>query len=1060
MTFLFFCMFSLPTASIAAEGHALCQIASGLSNVRINVYDGQNYVTTYPFGPYVHYLQWWEGSGVKHGYNPSNSTCYYDTSVPLHQPDWCVGYWSNNAIGCDQYYSITSLSINGNSWTKAAKIPTAIGALTNLRSIQLSNMGLSGPIPSSLGGLSRLSWLNLQNNMLTGSVPSFVGSMPSVSLYNNCNLTSSIPVISNQMSNGRVGTCSDDRTTIAAEGRALCSIARAWSNVQINSYSMASLSNVLKPVFSSSNNWDTSMTYGYDPASSTCYYNTSMPLHQPVWCTYWSGISCSNNKVTSLSISASSWTNTAKIPTALGALTNLQYLYLSNMGLTGSIPNLMSLSRLSSLSLSNNMLTGVVPQFVNRTTSNTNNNNYYYIYLYNNCNLTSPIPKLADRMTNQGGQYCKPDIAAIAADGQAMCALGKAWSNMQMSQWTGHNYTMTNVFGSFSYTSDQSLRRTGYIPGKSTCYYYTNGTHASTSSYQPGWCSWPGVSCTNNRVSQLSINNPTWTKSSKIPTAIGALTNLRSIQLSNIGLSGPIPSSLGGLSRLSWLNLQNNMLTGSVPSFVGSMPSVSLYNNCNLTSSIPVISNQMSNGRVGTCSDDRTTIAAEGRALCSIARAWSNVQINSYSMASLSNVLKPVFSSSNNWDTSMTYGYDPASSTCYYNTSMPLHQPVWCTYWSGISCSNNKVTSLSISASSWTNTAKIPTALGALTNLQYLYLSNMGLTGSIPNLMSLSRLSSLSLSNNMLTGVVPQFVNRTTSNTNNNNYYYIYLYNNCNLTSPIPKLADRMTNQGGQYCKPDIAAIAADGQAMCALGKAWSNMQMSQWTGHNYTMTNVFGSFSYTSDQSLRRTGYIPGKSTCYYYANGTHTSTSSYQPAWCSWPGVWCNNNRVYMIQIQNPTWTKTSKIPSALGALGNLQNLLLSYAGLSGSIPNLVGLSRLQTLRLPNNRLTGAVPGFINTMTTKSSTYVDLNTNCNLTWTSTSPVATGSVAYYGDQGNCAPLKPGKLLPFTFINSNTDFYLLVHFNIFPSTHTSTFCRWNYRRYQRTLLRKDSRCVV
>ena len=814
------CLFYLFTASIAAEGQALCQIAKALSNVVMtNVWNGQNYVTTYPFGPYVHYLPWWEDSGVEHGYNPSNSTCYYDTTVPLHQPEWCQGNWGSSAIGCDQYYSITSLSVNGNSWTKATTIPTAIGVLMNLQSLQITSVGLTGPIPTSVGRLSRLTWLNLQNNMLTGTVPSFVTNVLSwstPSLQYNCNLTSSIPAIRNQMSNfaSSPGKCSNDRKTIAAEGQAICQLALAFSNVRVNMYSFATYTDVPKPVFWNSHYGDISLNYGYNPANSTCYYNTSMPVHQPVWCNSWSGISCSNNKVTSLSIQGSSWTNTVKIPTVLGALTNLNVLSLNSMGFTGSIPNLMSLSRLTYISLTSNMLTGVVPKFINRT----DNNN---IYLSSNCNLTSPIPRITARLSDQDGQYC-PAVTAIAAEGKAMCMIAQVWSNMQMYQWTGYNNTMTNVFGSFSYSNTGGRRywRTGYVPGKTTCYYYTNTTHTSSSSYQPVWCTWPSVSCSNNRVISLSINSPTWT-----------------------------------------------------------------------------------------------------------------------------------------------------------------------------------------------TTSRIPTALNALGKLQSLTLNSMGLTGRIPDL-SLSHLTYISLTSNMLTGVVPNFINLT-ANINN-----IYLDSNCNLTSPIPRITARLTDQGGQdgqYC-PAVTAIAAEGKAMCMIAQVWSNMQMYQWTGYNNTMTNVFGSFSYSNTGGRRywRTGYVPGKTTCYYYTNTTHTSSSSYQPVWCTWPSVSCSNNRVISLSINSPTWTTTSRIPTALNALDNLQSLYVTYAGLSGSIPNLVGLSKLSSLQLYGNRLTGDVPTFINTMTTRPNTQVNIQTNCNLTWTSTSPMATNSYAYYNSQGNCAPpvpLTPGKLL-------------------------------------------------
>ena len=299
-----------------------------------------------------------------------------------------------------------------------------------------------------------------------------------------------------------------------------------------------------------------------------------------------------------------------------------------------------------------------------------------------------------------------------------------------------------------------------------------------------------------------------------------------------------------------------------------------------------------------------------------------------------------------------------SSSKCYYDTSLPLHTPVWCNGWNGIGCTNNKVTGLSITGASWNYTVKIPSEIGMLTNLQYLMLNGLGLTGSIPNFMGLSQLMWLDFSNNLLTGSIPAaFINNTAYMGNNNHNNYIQLSNNCNLTSSIPWISSLLWNS---QCKPSIAAIAAEGQAMCAIAQAWSNMQWSQYTGHNNTMTNVFGSFSSTSDQTLQRTGYIPGKTTCEYSAYLFSETLSGgggwgYQPAWCNWPGVSCDNNHVYQLSVSDTTWTTTSKIPTALNALANLQSLYLNNMGLTGSIPNLLGLTALYQLNMYNNWLTG---------------------------------------------------------------------------------------------------------
>ncbi len=182
----------------------MCQVARAIvtSGVKIQKWSIYGYVVANPFSTNDYYnLGYWRA-----GYGLGNTTCSYDTSLPLYQPDWCQT-WSG--LGCDGNYLVTSLDVVGYSWAKGSHIPTAIGALTNLQSLRLNNVGLTGSIPNF--GLSRLTLLSFATNRLTGSVPAFVNAMytadraRSLVLTANCNLTSSVPAVSGQI--GNQGVC-------------------------------------------------------------------------------------------------------------------------------------------------------------------------------------------------------------------------------------------------------------------------------------------------------------------------------------------------------------------------------------------------------------------------------------------------------------------------------------------------------------------------------------------------------------------------------------------------------------------------------------------------------------------------------------------------------------------------------------------------------------------------------------------------------------------------------------------------------------------------------------
>jgi len=130
---------------------------------------------------------------------------------------------------------------------------------------------------------------------------------------------------------------------------------------------------------------------------------------------------------------------------------------------------------------------------------------------------------------------------------------------------------------------------------------------------------WYGVTVTNDRVTQLVLNNNylvgtipssignidslTYLDLSdnpltdSIPPEIGGLLNLTYLDLSDNQLSGSIPPQIGGLTNLQELRLSDNQLSGSIPPEIGNLANLTYWtlNNNQLTGEIPPEIGNLSN---------------------------------------------------------------------------------------------------------------------------------------------------------------------------------------------------------------------------------------------------------------------------------------------------------------------------------------------------------------------------------------------------------------------------------------------------------------------------------
>lgn len=93
-------------------------------------------------------------------------------------------------------------------------------------------------------------------------------------------------------------------------------------------------------------------------------------------------------------------------------------------------------------------------------------------------------------------------------------------------------------------------------------------------------CEWSGVACADGHVTDLYLAYNGL--SGPLPAALGELTGLRSLLMSDNALTGPLPPELARLERLMQLDLSGNQLSGPLPPELGrlaALEALSLQNN-------------------------------------------------------------------------------------------------------------------------------------------------------------------------------------------------------------------------------------------------------------------------------------------------------------------------------------------------------------------------------------------------------------------------------------------------------------------------------------------------
>lgn len=409
----------------------------------------------------------------------------------------------------------------------------------------------------------------------------------------------------------------------------------------------------------------------------------------------WDGIKCSGDEIHEINLENTRLV--ATIPTDLGKITSIKYLYLGSNKLFGEIPKkVASLPNLVHLDLSMNLLRGSVPIF------------------------TSPMLETINLSHNHFSGKLPSDIGVKMSGAQNLVSLSLKYNS---------------ITGSIP----QSI---GNLPPSLLELDLSDNMIAGTMPDSIGnLVLLEGLFLSNNRLT------------GRIPNSITrSHLALSQVFLQGNKLTGSLPVALADLPRLTNLFVDDNKLTGSIPNELCDMNLNGIFfqDSLNETAGRYDCSEDLGCIRDGCNSIAcpagyrSTSTGKDGVFPC---KKCDDALLNPYIGASFcflmnqNEILTELYYETNGTNWVGDYGM--------WTTLIPVCQ------WKGIACNSlGSVESIVLPGSNLTG--PIPPNLGFLRHLEVLDFSNNHLTGEIPSELQYAPLEVLDLSDNELVGFVPQ----------------------------------------------------------------------------------------------------------------------------------------------------------------------------------------------------------------------------------------------------------------------------------------------------------------
>ncbi|CAM8955354.1 unnamed protein product [Rhodiola kirilowii] len=474
-------------------------------------------------------------------------------------------------------------------------VPEEIGQLSRLREFNMLSNALRGSIPLHLTNCSELRIIDLGQNHLTGTIPSQLGSMSELeilSMYRN-NLTGDIP--------RTLGNISSLTTLDLGDNGLLGSIPSSLGKLGSLRILYLGINHLSGPLHSSHYNLSslTTLSLVDNGLSGNILEKFGVCFPHLEW------VALGNNYFTG--IIPPTITNTSalesfdvlgnhlhgNIPKSIGILNNLKVFYAgqNNIG-SGKIDDLeflssfANLSNLEHLDLMDNQFGGVIPQSVGNLSLSLQS-----LTLGSN-RIYGSIPVQIGNLIN----LAQLGIESNSLAGEIPASIGNLY-NLRVL-YLGRNKLsgiIPSLIGNLTNLYLLLLRENqleGSLPSSlqncislQALYIDNNRLHGDSSLK---------IVSSLDQIFVLSMSGNFFT--GHIPSELGNMIHMNSLDISENKYSGEIPIELGNCLMLKELYVGGNMFTGRIPLSLSSLKSVEIvdFSRNNLSGSIPLLFQDLS----------------------------------------------------------------------------------------------------------------------------------------------------------------------------------------------------------------------------------------------------------------------------------------------------------------------------------------------------------------------------------------------------------------------------------------------------------------------------------